>query len=481
MRRMLALGAALALTVVLEPTVAAAARPAPAMVSESTVDGLAWSSGPRNPFVGAPGLSAPHSDVRSSNTTPQAGPGAGPLASSQPVGGPCPTILIDRSDHLVAYCLDSAVDQFTFRYSLRLLDPTTMAVLAAFPLPPIGGNAVYPYLDQDDRAVIATGDGHLLRLAHGRDAAGAWHFDVAQDVDLRVGAYCGVQCDYVVSAKPDWLGRVWFNTQFGVVGRVDPGTAAVTSTRLPPGEIVTKALSTAPTGVAVVTDQALYLFNPYLGDQPRLAWRQPYTRGTGVKPGKFVDGSGTAPTFFGPTGSEYVTIVDNAVPRENLMVYRVLSLDRNRTVCSVPLFEAGASAVDNTSIGLGRSVITSNTYGYSHFDYTPVPLPGGITRVDVRRDGSGCDQVWTNPTATLAIPKLSTRSGLVYTFERTVLAGGVPDYRFVAIDGATGRTAGTLSIGNFFIYETLQFNGVPGRNGAYYQSTLTGILRVTPQ
>src|SRR5262249_26204555 len=149
----------------------------------------------------------------------------------------------------------------------------------------------------------------------------------------------------------------------GVVGVLDPDMGVAQSLTLGEGETVGNGMALSPDGVAIVTDHALYLLEAAASGAPQVMWREPYDRGTAIKPGQLTPGSGTTPTFFGPAGYKYVTIVDNADVQENLLVYRVKG-GEDRLLCSVPLFAPGASGTDASPIGLGRSVFVSNTYGY---------------------------------------------------------------------------------------------------------------------
>ena len=89
----------------------------------------------------------------------------------------------------------------------------------------------------------------------------------------------------------------------------------------------------------------------------------------------------------------------------------------------------GASATENSLITAGRSLIVENNYGYQD-PFGPnagaVTEPG-FARVDMKKNGkpaaSSC-----GPTATRArrrvVPKLSTKTGLIYTYTRPARPGG---------------------------------------------------------
>jgi hypothetical protein len=452
----------------------------PVATAEASGDTSIGALGPVNPFMSIGGGAAVHNDAESSDASPKTGPGTGGVVTVPTFSGTtCPTILQGEDGALIGYCLD---DPSTFRPSLRLLDPQSLTVLASLPLPPTGQFDVYLYVDEQNRVVVADGRGHILRVTHSKDTNGIWHMNVLNDWDVSGALRCAPSpsCDYVVSVLPDWTGRIWFSSTNGTVGTLDPGSGVVHSVPLPTGERVTKPISASPVGTAVASDHALYLYRAALDGTPQLVWRQTYDRGSGSKPGQLADGTGTAPTFFGPDGDRYVTIVDNASPREHLLVYRVDADSNHRTICSVPLFTDGASATDNTSIGVGSSVIVSNTYGYNFQDLTtPAQTPGGLVRINVRPDESGCDTAWSNPVAVAAAPKLSVADGLVYTVDRKV-SGSTADYALTAVDSASGRTLAADSLGSGPAFETLQFGGVMAAAGAYYQATITGILRIAP-
>src|SRR5204863_1775907 len=132
----------------------------------------------------------------------------------------CASITFDSQGRIVTICvgLDRPV--------LALLDPHTLAPLAAMPLPvrnvTSGSNPFtdfsgggYFYLDDQDRAVLPTNDRHLYVVAETPDPG----FQLQQDYDLTATVPMG---DKIVSALPDWAGRIWFASVNGVVGYVDP-------------------------------------------------------------------------------------------------------------------------------------------------------------------------------------------------------------------------------------------------------------------
>ena len=66
--------------------------------------------------------------------------------------------------------------------------------------------------------------------------------------------------DALISALPDWHGRIWFASKKGVVGTIEPASGAVRSidTREPIGN----SFAVDETGgVYIVTDKAMYRFD----------------------------------------------------------------------------------------------------------------------------------------------------------------------------------------------------------------------------
>jgi hypothetical protein len=440
---------------------------------------------PNNPWMAAGGASSEHNDAYSSNVSPQPGPGSGPIRITvTKMGAVCPTIVLDSKGYLFAYCVDTA----NRTASLRMLTPDTLTLLASEEMPSSGRlGGFYMYMDAQDRVVLGAGDNRMLRISHSKDASGRWHFQTVNRWDLSrvVEGHCGAaSCDYLESVMPDWSGKIWFSTEGGIVGTVDAKSAAVHSTQLPAGEQVANSISSSPTGVSVASDHALYLFGSAKDGTPVVQWREPYDRGSRIKPGQLSHGTGATPVFFGREGHPYLAITDNAEPQEDLLVYRVGSANQTRRlICRIPVFPSGASANENGPIGIGDSVIVTNTYGYDYRNFSGSglnQLPGGLTRIDVRRDGSGCDTVWTNPISSAAVPKLSIRDGIVYTFTRTI-TDSRPRYLLAAIDFRTGATLKQTVVSDSYASDTFQLASAISPSGVLYQPALTGIIQARPE
>ncbi|MEU9535751.1 hypothetical protein AB0D00_25980 [Streptomyces sp. NPDC048213] len=442
---------------------------------------------PHNPYAGPQGTATMHGDTGSSDATPLAGPGTGWLTPRRvALQSACPTVLVGSDGYPVALCTP-ILGQIP---TVHLLDPATGDSLAQLEIAKgslLGG--VYAYLDNENRLVAVDGDRTLLRIAHRRTASGGWELYVTGSLSLASAVPEG---DSVTGISPDWQGRVWFATGGGLVGTADDRTGAVHALPLPAGERIDNSISTAPAGTAVATTQATYLLTASNDGTPAIVWRQPYDRGPARKPGQLSWGTGSTPTFFGPrNGTDYLTVVDNAAPTENLLVYRS---DTGTQVCSVPVLKAGGSGSENSPIGADNSVFVASTYGYPYpalpddaGPSTPASagFEGGLSRVDVRADGSGCDLKWDTEVRSAAVPRLSTSDGLIHTIVRapalpfTNTTSILDSFFYAEIDPATGKTVRTHYLGTSALYDTLQMVGsiAPGR--VIYQGTITGILRIS--
>jgi 6-phosphogluconolactonase/glucosamine-6-phosphate isomerase/deaminase len=224
--------------------------------------------------------------------------------------------------------------------------------------------------------------------------------------------------------------------------------------------------------------------------KPRIIWSHSYDRGTKQKPGQLSHGSGATATFFGPNGSDYVMLSDNADRQEKLIVYR--SADGS-AVGEGPLFTPGASGTENSMIGVQNSIVGACTFGYPYAQY-PDTKPAyraqvapGMERWDVNDDASGITLKWrNNGIYSAAVPRLSTTDNLIYTCERPRGPAGVltgPVVYACAIDMDSGRVvhrqrlprlANLLAGG-----DPSQMVGVIDKHGVWWQGTIGGIYRIS--
>ncbi len=383
---------------------------------------------PQHPFLAANGSSSMHNDGWATDAYQGAGPlGDRPEVDTAWLGlEECATLAFDTHERLVALCgdLEGPV--------LHVLDRETMRPLATRRLPDrpdVPGKrpwenlcaGAYFYLDTSDRAVVATTDRHILQVATS-DSSGQPRLRVTRDYPV---AEAVPASDCLIALMPDWSGRIWFVTQDGRVGTVDPASGRVAVHDL--GEEVANSLAVDEGGVYVVTVDALYRMRADASGRPEVAWRTAYDRGTRQKPGQLTRGSGTTPTIL-PGGR--VAITDNAEPRMNVAFY---DTGTGRQVCRAPVFGKGRSATENSLVSVGDGVIVENNYGYSGPTSTLLgrATTPGLARVDL--DGDRCSVAWTSSeVAPTSVAKASLATGLVYAYtKRPTLVGrrGVVPHR----------------------------------------------------
>jgi outer membrane protein assembly factor BamB len=433
---------------------------------------------PRNPFMAPNGLSNLHNDAYQTDTYRWSGPlGRGTQVQSALYTGTvltreCASITFDRSGHLVTVCvgLDRPV--------LAIIDPETLTPLATYPLPPRQPSAGSPftdfsgggyfYLGRGDRVVAPTTTRHILIIAETPGPG----LELRRDFDLsgRLAAD-----DKIVSALPDWDGRIWFASKAGVVGWVKRHGGKV-HTRDLGAPIGNSFAVDEHGGVYMVSDAALYRLDAKHG-RVRVVWRHGYPNDGTVKPGQTEAGSGTTPTIMG--GGRYVAITDNADP-VHVMVFKRRAHPRGRrVVCRAPVFHTGSSSTDQSLIGAGRALIAENNYGYkvTATENGGVTAPG-LERIDVDRDGRGCHEVWhSSERAPSVVPKVSARAGLVYTYTKPPRSDNQDAWYLTALDFDTGRRVWRRLAG-----EGLGFNNnyapvTIARNGTAYVGVLGGLVK----
>ncbi len=458
---------------------------------------------PRHPFMAPNDRSNLHNDAYQSDAGTTPGPlGRSPEVSSTFFAQECASVTFDAQGRIVTVCVGLAT------VDLRILDPDTLEVLAEYPLPPrpassfsqpftsFGGGG-YFYLDDHDRAVVPTSDGHIDVIEESGTAESpeltlARRYDVSQQVGDSV----------ILSVLPDWGGRLWFVTRSGVVGVVEPESGEVRAMTLPHAEGIGNSLAVDETGgVFVVSEVALYRFDADASGAPTVSWRQPYDAGTRQKPGQSQRGSGTTPTIIRHGSELYVAITDNADPRMHVLVYRA---DRSgpgeSPVCSMPVFAAGRSATDNSMIAFGDAIIVENNYGYTGPEQmppamtptrnTPTTEPG-VTRIDVDYENGGCRTGWRNKRVRVptSVSKVSTATGLVYVYEHPSAeqvrytegepATGPEDpWYLTALDARNGRRVWSVLTGTGLGFNNNYAPITFGPDGTAYVGVLGGLVSV---
>ena len=480
---------------------------------------VANSGVPQNPLLAPNGFNTCHLDPWMSDTADVAGPlGANPAVLSttlaearEPYPGDvpwifeCVTIMFDSHGRLVAPCL--APHEAT----AVLLDPDTLQVLDHYHLDVPAGDPFkssgrqefmrslqgsYSYLTADDRLAIANrGDQVAILAVRGTEASPVFEHVTTYDL---ADAIPGDASD-IAGVMLDWQGRFWVATAgtgesatlIGVLNPVtspDPASPTVNWYEFPVDEVIRNTFAVTKSGLEqasayVVTSKQLYRIEAGADDIPRKVWSQDYkTTGT-VKDGQYEIGSGTSPTILGE--GKYVAITDNDT-QMHVVVFRTdepLGPQENRLVCEVPVFEDQAgSAVSNSLIGSRLSLIATNNYYYL-FDWrggqTLEPSAPGFVRVDIDPNGKGCQPVWTNrEVATTTSPRLSTRTGLIYTVSREEDQSGQYVYYWTALDFRTGATVWKKMAGTGVQYDSFYPAIAIGPNGALYTGNYAGIMSV---
>ena len=451
----------------------------------------------QNPYLGINSLATMHGDAQSSDATPFAGPGDPGVGGSWKVTftnhwAACPTILAGQDGYIQALMTQFlGSDAKVRKPKLAIIEPASGAQLGAMEIPTgalLGG--VYAYLDADSNLVMVDGTNALTWISHSQDGMKVW---VSRRIDLTDAMKLEPK-DHVVGIVPDWHGRIWVASERGVVGLADPKRNVVRLTKLQqysPTERIDNSISACPQGVSIITSYGIYMLGADAStSKPRIIWSHSYDRGTKQKPGQLSHGSGATATFFGPNGSDYVMLSDNADRQEKLIVYR--SADGS-AVGEGPLFTPGASGTENSMIGVQNSIVGACTFGYPYAQY-PDTKPAyraqvapGMERWDVNDDASGITLKWrNNGIYSAAVPRLSTADTLIYTCERPRGPAGVltgPVVYACAIDMDSGRVvhrqrlprlANLLAGG-----DPSQMVGVIDKHGVWWQGTIGGIYRIS--
>lgn len=451
----------------------------------------------QNPYLGINSLATMHGDAQSSDATPFAGPGDPGVGGSWKVTftnhwAACPTILAGQDGYIQALMTQFLGSDAKLRKpKLAIIEPASGAQLGAIEIPTgalLGG--VYAYLDADSNLVMVDGTNALTWISHSQDGMKVW---VSRRIDLTDAMKLEPK-DHVVGIVPDWHGRIWVASERGVVGLIDPKRNVVRLTKLQqysPAERIDNSISACSQGVSIITSHGIYMLGADAStSKPRIIWSHSYDRGTKQKPGQLSHGSGATATFFGPNGSDYVMLSDNADRQEKLIVYR--SADGS-AVGEGPLFTPGASGTENSMIGVQNSIVGACTFGYPYAQY-PDTKPAyraqvapGMERWDVNDEASGITLKWrNNGIYSAAVPRLSTADNLIYTCERPRGPAGVltgPVVYACAIDMDSGRVvhrqrlprlANLLAGG-----DPSQMVGVIDKRGVWWQGTIGGIYRIS--
>ncbi|MFJ3231747.1 hypothetical protein [Streptomyces sp. NPDC086787] len=461
-----------------------------------TPDPVAAPDVPQHPFMAPNGASNIHDDAYQTDAYKGSGPsGKNLTVRSRLQAGLCGSLTFDSGGRLVSVCITPGSSP-----KLVLLNPRTLATIDTLTLPgtasasftDVSGGG-YFYLDNRNRAVVPTKDGGISVVAIEGDRLVRQR---SYDLSSTVGS------SGILSALPDWSGRLWFVTGGGVVGTLDMATGAVASHALP-GERIANSLAVDESGgVFIVSDHALYRFDAGHGGEPEATWRMVYDRGTRQKPGQLSQGSGTTPTLIGPAsgpGGGYIAIADNADPRMNVIV-TARGKAGPTEVCRQPVFPAGEGADENSLVAVGGDLIAENNYGY-RLDEHPL-LKGilggrqpdttpGVARVHVDYTRRSCSIAWANTTARVpsVVSKGALGNGLLYTYTHPLASEldhkpgggllGAPDaWYLTALDLRTGKEVWSRLAGTGPLYNNHYATIAIGKDKAAYSGVVGGLVRI---
>ena len=442
----------------------------------------------QNPYMAPNDFSGIHLNAYMTDTGSVPGPAA---ASSQTVlqkvltpPGIAATMAFNAKGQLVTIRIGSP-DMAAGAPTIMLIDPTSLNVLATILLPPRPKNTSgkisfaggYFYLDQDSNVVCVTADQKIQKYSTSNDTLALIQtYDLASSIND--------PADILNSVLPDSSGNIWYITQKGVVGYVNPSGLPSQVVHLN-ASISKSFASDEDGGVYIVTDSpdpgvalegSFYCYR--MGAQgPIRVWRAPYKCGLVEKPGQNQIGCGTTPTCFDDSaGNRFVTIADNS-PQMSVNVY---SRDTGELVAQEAVFTeaSGACACENSLIAVNRSIIVENNYGNAHIDSTADHLTTepGVARVDFDPDTGKSRVVWTNTTISVpsVVSQLSTGDGMVYTY-----AKDTNGWYWAALDFATGDLVKTSPYIRFNDPKEASNNWYAGLtvgpSGAAYLSVFAGL------
>jgi len=452
---------------------------------------------PQNPLMAENPWNNVHNDTWMSDTYDITGPlGRDPVISTTRLEAArrnaespmftCGCLTFDSRGRIVATCIGPG------EASLVLLDPISLEVLASLhlpvnPDPAAAYGSAYMYLDNRDRAVINLTDHLWVVEQTGPADSPAFGEPINYDLTEWLAG------DSIQAVMPDWQGRLWFTSRHSAtVGVLDPekypAEGSVNVLRFEGEEIGNSPAVTAD-ATYLVTTKRMYRLAAGANGVPYVVWQsEPYENVGYKKDGQLTAGSGTSPTIL--DGGKLVAITDNADAMQ-IVVYRTaekLRPNEGRVVCKVPVFEPGKGATEDSLIGLGRSLIVVNQYGYRMWlnkeknRFESSPTEPGVTRIDINDNGvdngKACQVVWANEALAepQVSPKMSTRTGLVYLFTREYDETGLDAYYWTAVDFRTGDVVWSQLVGTGALFDSYVPGPAIGPAGTLYVGTYGGLV-----
>jgi hypothetical protein len=437
---------------------------------------------PQNPFMGRNPFNNIHNDTWMTDAYQIPGPlGSNLVASSEAKGASlCGSLTFDTRGRIVSVCPSAGAPP-----QARIIDAETLATIDTFDLPqapdppgtPIYQNFTgggYFFLDNKDRIWVPTKTDHIFVIGQSADGQ-----TLVKRRDYDLTGVLDEDTERITSALPDFSGRIWFvSKKNGKVGTLDRKTGAIRVKRT--NEEIENSFAVGRRGVYIVSDKRMYRFDAKKNGKPVVVWKSRYENSGIVKPSQVNAGSGTTPTLM---DGGYVAITDNAEPM-NVVVYRRarhLRRGQKRVVCEIPVFPRTTGATENSLLAAHRSLIVENNYGYKDpfiASNAGVVTEPGFARVDVKRNGKGCKKVWTNRDlrAPTVVPKLSTKTGLIYAYTRPPDAGGSQGYYWAALRFSNGKTAWQKYAGSGLLFNNNYAGLALGPDRTAYLGVIGGII-----
>lgn len=244
------------------------------------------------------------------------------------------------------------------------------------------------------------------------------------------------------------------------------------------GEAIENGMAIDHSGVYIVTTSHLYKFAASDSGTIQRKWftRYPQTEGTPKQGTISRRGSGSTPTLFG-SEDDLIAITDNADHQINLCIYKRVT---GEEICSIPLFERGASANENTVLAYEDDVVVQNWFGAPDYDESMIGLQPGLSCFSISKDRKSYSRNWHNDRfASTATARLCTRTGLIYG---TIQQPGILEkYAMAFIDFRTGRKVHEIALGRGRGYRIAMSPAYILPDGRLIQPTRRGLVEISSQ
>ncbi|KAF2489818.1 hypothetical protein BU16DRAFT_622424 [Lophium mytilinum] len=450
-----------------------------------------------------------HQDAGNTGSSDYGGP-LGNNVNVSTIASGLRVLLFDTQGELTAAYTYLANGSKTPTYALAAVDPDSFAILSTW-LSPGNDHLNTEYMElnlKSNTIAVSSRQGRIFIVQRK-----GTQFNLLKTIDLVALGIVEVY-EELLNSMFDAQGNIWFSTG-GIVGGVGDAPQNTTvfgyidskgtvhSLRLQNqmqenglavnGDIVYAATGPSPNSPADTANATgyIYAFTSGSGSKITTLWKEAYDAGSAIKPGCYSRGTGATPTLL---GNDYVVITDNSDSQISLLVYRQ-GKTSGPPVCSVPVFQPGTSATDNSPIigfdGKTYGVILRNDYNapalylgagdingaYNNFN----PMAPGLVRVNVPADGGGCSIAWSNDEfRTTSVSVLSTKTGLFYTYLQDAELADQGEYVFYASATSyeTGEVAWKVRAGAGGTLNDNELPGTLGPDGTFYQGVTGGVVRV---